>query len=334
MQGPTGFMTSAQKLLDLTGGTRTRVWLAQVAWDMFTTWPLFGAGLGQFDLHNFEASAAWGGPTFVGVARHAHNIVLHLMAETGIVGAGILVATALAWLLNLRRAALDEHHWWLLALLGVLGAHSMLEYPLWYAYFLGMAAILLGIGATAHFEINARLGAIVAAAAVLAASYVLITAFVSYRDFESTLYTPRAGLAQHKRDELIDRQLARNHRDPVLAPYVELIISRTVPLSEDQLREKLALNTRVMHFKPIGDVIYRQSVLLALAGDRTGAERRLRQLARIYPEQLPKAMAGLRELAAEYPDKLGPLIVLVAAELKKPPSPGHAVRAIGDADPR
>jgi O-antigen ligase len=318
MQGSTGLITSAEKLFDLAGGARTRVWLARVAWDMFTTSPLFGAGLGQYDLHNFEASAAWGGPTFVGVARHAHNIVLHLMAETGIVGAGIVVATALAWLLGLRRTPLGLHHWWLLALLGVLGAHSMLEYPLWYAYFLGMAAILLGVGATAHFEIKARLGVVIAVAAVMAGSYLLTASFANFRDFESTVYGSHAGLTAQERDALIDRQLALHHRDPVLAPYIELIISRTIPISQHQLPEKLALNTRVIHFKPIGDVVYRQAVLLALAGNREGADRRLRQLARIYPEYLPKAMAGLRELSPQYPDTLGPLLAVAAGELKNP----------------
>lgn len=317
MQGSTGLITSAEKLLDLAGGTRTRVWLAQVAWDMFTASPLFGAGMGRFDLHNFEASAEWGGPTFVGVARHAHNIVLHLMAETGIVGAGIVVVTLLAWLLNLRRAALDPHHWWLLALLCVLGTHSLLEYPMWYAYFLGMAAILLGIGATAHFEFNARLGAVIATVTVVAGAYILLASFMTYRDFESTVYAPRGSMTPQQRDELIDRQLALNHRDPVLAPYVELIVSRTVPLSEHQLPEKLALNTRVMHFKPIGDVVYRQAVLLALAGDRESAARRLRELVRIYPTQRPKAIAGLQELAARYPDRLG-FLLRVAEESINP----------------
>jgi len=44
----------------------------------------------------------------------------------------------------MRRATLDAAHWWGYAALGVLAIHSLLEYPLWYTYFVAIAAILLG----------------------------------------------------------------------------------------------------------------------------------------------------------------------------------------------
>ena len=48
--------------------------------------------------------------------------------------------------------------WWVLSLAVILGIHSMLEYPLWYAYFLGIAAVVLGASESAATTIGKRTG--------------------------------------------------------------------------------------------------------------------------------------------------------------------------------
>src|SRR5690606_32076970 len=78
--------------------------------------------------------------------EHAHNIFIHLLAETGIAGALLLLAGVWAWLRGFQWRNITPEGWWLLALLAIIGIHSLLEYPLWYAYFLGPVALLLGVG--------------------------------------------------------------------------------------------------------------------------------------------------------------------------------------------
>lgn len=313
LQIPEAVVESGERLFEVASGVGPRAWLAQVAWGMFSANPLLGAGLGQFAVHNFEATADLGGHPLVGLTRNAHNIVLHLLAESGVAGAGILVGLVGIWLLDLRRATFDMPSWWLLALLGVLGIYSMLEYPLWYAYFLGIAAVLMGIGAARTFAIDARLGSLLVAGAIAFGGYLLLMSALHYRGFERAIYSSRV-LPPAERDAVVARQLERNRDDPHLAPYVELIVSRSMDVSERRLDEKLRLNTRVMHFAPVSHVVYRQAMLLALAGDFAGAGTQLRRAAKVYPAGLTPAIQQLRDLAARHPEKLEPLLRLAVAE--------------------
>jgi O-antigen ligase len=113
---------------------------------MFIQSPWLGIGAGQIRWQSFlllDTPSAIGA---VGLFEHAHNLFLHLLTEMG-VGAPLLVlAGIVAWLRGFKWRELSLETWWLLGLLSVLGIHSMLEYPLWYTYFLGIVALLLGAG--------------------------------------------------------------------------------------------------------------------------------------------------------------------------------------------
>ena len=54
----------------------------------------------------------------------------------------------------------------------------------------------------------------------------------------------------------------------LLEPYVELGLAIAEPLSRERLQEKLARNSRALRFAPTREIVYRQAVLLALAGRR------------------------------------------------------------------
>ena len=80
----------------------------------------------------------------IGFNDHAHNLFLNVIAEFGLVGLAVLLAGTIPWLLSLWHQPRTPAMWWLLALIAVLAIHSLLEYPLWYTFFLGVAAIVLG----------------------------------------------------------------------------------------------------------------------------------------------------------------------------------------------
>ncbi|PPE70028.1 polymerase [Caldimonas thermodepolymerans] len=109
--------------------------------------PWTGVGWGDFN-YAWTFSAFPGRP--VAFFDHAHNLVLQLMVELG-VPAALALLGALAWLLWRARGGLrhpDAQRASLaaccLAMLALLGWHSLLEYPLWYPYFLFPAAFVLG----------------------------------------------------------------------------------------------------------------------------------------------------------------------------------------------
>ena len=100
--------------------------------------PWTGVGFGEF---NF----AWSLTPFpdrpTAFFDHAHNLPLHLAVELGLpLATGVLGLLGLALWQGWRRSAGDTgaRCAWLMVLM--IGLHSLLEYPLWYAYFLLPAA--------------------------------------------------------------------------------------------------------------------------------------------------------------------------------------------------
>ena len=71
-------------------------------------------------------------------------------ARAGRVGLGRLARAgcdfACSGSVGLLRQPRTAAHWWMWAAALVLAVHSMLEYPLWYTFFLGFAAVVLGMG--------------------------------------------------------------------------------------------------------------------------------------------------------------------------------------------
>jgi O-antigen ligase len=126
--------------------SRFAIWSNSV--ELIRAHPWTGVGWGNF-------SAAWSLTPFPDrrpiPLDNAHNLPLHLMVELGIPLALVLLGT-LAWALWRVRAALtrgpqDQQQVarCLAMMLVVLGLHSLLEYPLWYAYFLLPACYVVGV---------------------------------------------------------------------------------------------------------------------------------------------------------------------------------------------
>ncbi len=307
--------SSSQRLFESPPGPSVRFQLWREAWWMFTQFPLLGAGFGQFAWHHFEFQTMFPAAIVLGPFNHAHNIVLHLLAETGLIGALLIAAGALFWLWGLRLVRFDLEHWWLLGLLAVIGIHSMLELPLWYAYFLGVAAIALGVGATQLVPLGLQRIGYLAALLVLAAGAVnALSVLQGYRGFER-LFTARAGTLDTLQ---VGDILLQAQRDPVLEPYAELAASFGITIERVGLRDNLELNGRVMRFAPIDVVVYRQAMLLAMNDEPQAAQRQFRSAARAYPDELPGTTVKLRELAGKYPGEFNPLLELAVAKSTDP----------------
>jgi len=316
-------LTSAQRLFQLSSGVQPRLQLWSEAWGIFLAEPFLGAGWGQFSWHHFLHQAAAGPGMNPGVYNHAHNIVMQLLAETGVLGTLLIIGAIVLWLADLRRIKLDLEWGWLLALLGVIGIHSLLEYPLWYAYFLGIGAVLLGLGAERTLALR-HTGAVrtVVALGIIAGWVNLIAVITPYRDFERLVFTPQSRHTPPVDEKIFEQAIIGIHREPLLTPYVELAMAYGVAVSEERLREKLELIARVMRFAPVSYVVYRHALLLALAGEREAALRWLEQAARAYPGDLREIHSELAGLARRRPDVFTPLLEWVEAKQAQARAPG------------
>ncbi|MGA0116370.1 MAG: Wzy polymerase domain-containing protein [Burkholderiales bacterium] len=217
----------------------------------------------------------------------------------------MLLAPLAAAAVALLRAHRDAHLWWLSATLAVVAIHSLLEYPLWYGYFLGIAAVLLGLVPAAGFVPRlARLGRMFAAGVIGIGAFNTVFLWLDYRELEG-IY--RVTVQQDRKVDLADTVL-RLHANTLLTPYVELAAAYPLAVDEQNLAWRLQLVERVIRFNPLPVLVYRQALLLALANRVTEAQSRLARALRVYPAVPSGFDRELARLARHYPERFGPLL--------------------------
>jgi len=112
-----------------------------------------------------------------------------------------------------------------------------------------------------------------------------------------------AEVSQRARQTLLDLQPTS-----LLAPWVELGLARTIEISTAQLHDKLTVNTRAMQVFPIDDVVYRQAMLLALAGEQDAARQHWDLAVASYRSYRDTAVLVLRRRVEDGVSELAPLL--------------------------
>jgi O-antigen ligase len=186
--------------------------------------PWFGVGWGGF---NF----AWTLTPFPGrpgaFFDHTHNIVLQLLVEMGL-PMGLLALGLLAWAVwrawsACRRAAepLARVLRCSLVMVLMMAVHSMLEYPLWYAYFLLPTAFAFGLCLGGHGEVKsssqpapARIGKPVLVAASVVLALGSVGALADYMRVVPIFSSDEEGLS-------LDRRIAEGQKSLFFAHHAD-----------------------------------------------------------------------------------------------------------------
>lgn len=301
--------STAQRLIEGGTGNSIRLYLWREAWLIFAQFPLLGAGFGQFAWQHFQLGPELRATYINGLYNNAHNFVFHLAAETGLAGLLVLLGTLALWFRQARAAPRSIYHWWGFALLAVLAIHSLLEYPLWYAYFLGVAAFALGAMDSTIYRLELRgAGRWSVAAMLLLGLLSLFQLIQGYRNLEGLTAMRPASAADDGFSQRLRDGLGEVYQQSLLHPYAEMLMSGMVEASPDHLAEKRALNGNVMRFVPISPVVYREAYLLALSGEPDAAKRQLERAIWSYPGDFPSALEKLRELARNDPAHFAALL--------------------------
>jgi len=318
MAGADSSTNTVQRLYgELLSNEGSSVWIKfymwHEAWLMFTQSPWLGVGFGQFAWHHFQLLPVLRANYIFGLYNNAHNLIFQLAAEAGLGGLLALFGSLGIWFYGLRRATLSAAHWWGYAVLGVLAIHSLLEYPLWYAYFVAIAAILLGAFDETRYRLELRnVGRLSLVMILLLGLLSLIQLRSGYQQLKDILaIRPVSGNVaeafQRTRDGLV-----AVHGGSLLSPYAELYILLDTEVNADHIKQKLALGSNVMHFAPIAPVVYRQAFFLAQDGQLAQAKQLLEQAIWSYPgdvnahqllvslaEKDPAHFSALLEFAAQ-----------------------------------
>lgn len=208
--------------------------------------PWLGWGWGELDYAHY--ATLYEGPRFCDILDNAHNLPLHLAVELG-VPATLLVLAGGAWacirLAPWRETEGARRLAW--AVLGVIGLHSMVEYPLWYGPFqmaAGLAVGLLCAQPGRDLRTSTR-----------AASSVLVLALAGYASVDywriSQIYLPVSSRHAYYAGDT----LARISDSQVFRDQVAFAGFTLTPVTADNAAQVLRQGLQILHFSPEPRVI-------------------------------------------------------------------------------
>ncbi|HET7832070.1 MAG TPA: Wzy polymerase domain-containing protein [Gallionella sp.] len=330
MAGAGVSIDTMHRLFGEAGTNSIRFYLWREACLMFSQSPWIGTGVGQFSWQHFQLVPVLRPDNISGLYNNAHNLIFQIAAEMGSAGLLALFGALGVWFRGVRKrhassfaATPEVAHWWGYAALGVLAIHNLLEYPLWYAYFIGIGAVLLGALDETRYRLELRDSGRLAVFAVIALGLVsLVQLRTGYQQLRETLMLRpvpghEAEAAQRTRSGLVAA-----HAGTLLTPYAELFMSSLIEVNDEHLQEKLAMNTRVLHFVPSGTVASRQALLLARANQPEQARVILEQAIWSYPDDV-----DLRPLSALAEKDPAHYAALLEFALQKKQEHARAVRS-------
>lgn len=309
LAGPAPVETTLERLTSQAGSSSIRFHVWREAGLIFSQYPLLGAGMGQFGWQHFLLGPTMHNTIIQGIYNNAHNLVMQIAAEMGLAGLFVLFGTLALWVRQVRGATHTLYHWWGYGLLAVLGIHSMLEYPLWYAYFIGVAALVLGMLDNTTYRLELRgVGRLSVAAILLLGVLSLLQVWQGYRLLSEMRYWRPASAADADFFRRVNEGLVATHRQALLQPYAELVMSNMIDVNADHLAAKRELNTSVARFIPTGPVAYREAFLMALSGEYSAAQLQMERSIWAFPAEFASEREKLRALAQKDPEHFAALL--------------------------
>lgn len=306
---PFAYSTALEKLTTMPMDLEVRTSEWHKAWLMFLEAPVFGVGVGNYAWHSFNYQLL---PEFSGVPRpslfsHSHNLFTQVLAETGIAGFLLLLLLLVRWVMQFSKNW-SHPDWFIAAVLLTIFIHSNLEFPLWYSYFLGITAFLLGLGDARSFEakFTPLLGQASTGLGLLLGFSILANTLLGFRNLADIPLKYYLLPTQ----ENIDTALTAA-KNPLLAPQAELVLTAMMPLTKDNIEEKITITTRAFRRNPDSYKVYKQTTCLALNNQPAEASKLLHMAARAYPDHLPLYVEQLLKTQKE------PEIMLVIEEANR-----------------
>lgn len=285
------------RLMLFAEGAGPRAFFWQHALAMAAEHPFLGVGFDRFATVLVEQLKD--GEKVWAIDQYAHNLALQLLAVTGVGGLAALAVPLALFVRRLAGAGLHAASMLPWAVLGILFIHSMLEQPLHYAYFLGVASYFAGAADPRAWRLPLARSAAAGLAAVTAAALAgLVLTAADFRSLNAGFYSADSG-------DIGDRAhlavLGTLHQRSIFAPNAELIAPEAFVAAGAGIQSRLAFNHRLRQFAPVAEVEYRHALLLSQAGQLEAAKAQFARAARAYPEQAAVYAQRLVMMAASDP---------------------------------
>lgn len=279
-------------------GARAVIW--QQLLDAALNAPWTGFGWNQVSVAQVSVAASHHATA---MTEHSHNLLLDLIVWNGF-PLGIAIATGLGyWLYRRLRDCPSSNSWFGLAAITALISHSMLEFPVEYAYFLLPAGLLAGMveGNVGSHEL--RLPRALLAAIMVGLSVILGVVVKEYAVVENDhrqLRFEGAGIAAPHAAGALDVT--------VLSQLREFLRFARTEAKPGMTKEEIEWMEKVAHRFPFPPSLFRYSIALALNDRIPEARVELIRLRRLHEEKrYIEAQEALLSMSERYP-KLRQLI--------------------------
>ncbi|QDC43423.1 PglL family O-oligosaccharyltransferase [Methylophilus medardicus] len=287
-----------EAVINPSASLRWQFWQTSLA--LFNQSPLLGMGIGQIRWQTFVTADL---PTINHAHmffEHAHNLFLHLLTEVGLVGLIIVFAGLILWILPFfKQRSRDPETIWLLGILAILGIHSQLEYPLWYSYFLGICAFLLGVGEFSEIKLSHLSNAAKAslkltfAAAFIYGLVQLTLMQIAYQKLERQIHiASQTEMSSSEKQTLVEEMLWVSDHS-LLSPYGDLVLATYLVPNTAQADIQLSIAERAAQFIPLRRPCLNLVVLLEMNHRHPEALQLLRSLRRMAGDRLEQDIAQL-----------------------------------------
>lgn len=264
----------------------------QKAWISFTNSPWAGHGWGSFSsqsllLHDASTSFLGRAPMNV-LFTHCHNSVLQLLSEVGLLGTLWLAGCFLALVFACFKYAKRPESFFILALASITVCHSLLEYPLWYVYFLMPFALFWALvpRREAQQEACGKLNWAAMLTTVVALA-VCVRLLFAYNDIMGVY-----GVAKNESVEVAASKKAKIHalieREYLLDYYARMaLIERSFDAYQGaELADEVENARLVAEYRPYNSYAIRWGMYQYRAGQEDAAKKWLDEVWLYYPTSI------------------------------------------------
>lgn len=271
--------------------SRVRLEEWQKAWEVFLEYPIWGSGWETYSYFSLTKGISNVPDTLFypqGILQHCHNSVLQIMAEMGIIGF-IMTFGGLLWSLSpIFKKYYQSEHVVLLALLAVSCAHSLVEFPLWYSYFLAGFAVFLALGQPQPQE--HKTANPIVSKTILASSSLLLLSGVSILALNQ-FYISK----QHSSLDTIDKRasatIAMGERIPLFADYGDLHTIINADPTQAQIDANAAgVIDKYIHYTPSSIIANLHGLYLYRQGKTQASLDWMKKSWHYYPRLVPRSM--------------------------------------------
>lgn len=268
---------------DHVGGRSERLVLMQQAWHMALQHPWLGVGWFGFGAEQVNTAADFGSSTY---AEHSHNLILNFLAELGF-PATIVIFSVLGWwflkVCILPRATVNSRFANLFFV--AVFIHSMVEFPLWYAFVLIPVGILMGMMHQLRWPsegVRVNPWVIVSIFMLACLALILITF-----DYQRVTAGFRA-LRWEQSGYVIQKQVLEKPTFTLFPQFFDYFKFSKLVAREGMSGEEIAFAERMSHRFGYVHVLSKMAEIYVLNGQPEKAKRMMLTLQRLHPIVYPE----------------------------------------------